>query len=39
MLYDIDGKEVYDEEMNKVKKDNENRRRQMIERGKARNNW
>lgn len=39
MLYDIDGKEVYEEEMKKVKKNIENKRKQMIERGKARNNW
>ena len=39
MLYDIDGKEVYEEEMKKVKKNIENKRKQMIERGKVRNNW
>ena len=39
MLYDMDGKEVYDEIKNKVKDENEQKRMLMAERGKARNNW
>jgi hypothetical protein len=39
MLYDIDGKEVYDEIKNQVKNDHEQMRKMMAERTKARENW
>ena len=39
MLYDMDGKEVYDETMLKTIADHENKRKLMAERGKARENW
>jgi ADP-ribosylglycohydrolase len=39
MLYDIDGKEVYDEIKNQVKNDHEQMRKLMAERAKARENW
>jgi len=39
ILYDMDGKDVYEEEMEKAMSDKEKRRKEMTERGKARNNW
>ena len=39
ILYDVDGKDVYDEIKNKVKDEHEQKRRLMVERAKARENW
>ena len=39
ILYDMDGKDVYEEEMEKAMSDKEKRRKEMTERGKTRNNW
>ena len=39
MLYDTDGKEVYDEIMNKTKDEHEQKRKLMAERAKARKKW
>ena len=38
-LYDIEGKEAYEHQMNEAKAEKENRRMQMLERGKARLTW
>ena len=39
MLYDLDGKDAYDEIKNKTMDENEQKRRLMLERAKARENW
>lgn len=39
MLYDIDGKEAYDEIMSKTKSEHAQKRLLMAERAKARENW
>ena len=39
MLYDLDGKEVYDELKNKAINENDQKRKLMSERAKARENW
>jgi hypothetical protein len=39
MLYDLDGKDAYDEIMSKTKSEHEQKRQLMTERAKARENW
>lgn len=39
MLYDLDGKDAYDEIKNKTMDENEQKRMLMLERAKARENW
>ena len=39
MLYDLDGKDAYDEIMSKTKSEHEQKRQLMAERAKARENW
>ena len=39
VLYDLDGKEAYDEIMNKTKSEHARKRLLMVERAKSRENW